>query len=256
MTTAFLPFLLIAAIGPVFSAESPAPAPATTPADATKGMQSTPTPQSGAAGQATDRMPTTGSTDSDRMNKDPAAKGQSDKRATPPMNKTPGSPSPNDGLTVPVTPLTGQQTPMGPGDEKTPSIGPGDKTAAGSQTGTGQGQAPAHNNPGPSQSTDKFKEGRVSRTSRMHGMNTIDPMNGQQVTDNQMWVYGLMPDASTNTTTGPGDSAREPMYLSFSSEQSLMEFERADKSTHQRYIDAARNNRQMNKTATGDQPKQ
>lgn len=76
---------------------------------------------------------------------------------------------------------------------------------------------------------EEFPEGRVTSPERIRPVNTVDPVNGRGV-DGMKWIYAVR----------TGGIPREPIYIAFSSERSLVEFEQADSETRRKYIDIAR----------------
>ena len=189
--------------GTLCAAETPAPAPKPTPAPTTSTSVTPPAAQSA----TTPEVPATGST--------PEVK--------------PGSPL--TGQPVPVKPLT----PVRPGSaapEVQPPVKPGPVQAT----------VPNQNDPLDKPAGGGFQEGPIVRPNSLQGFNNIDPINGRPITNPHMHIYGLLADPVPSTSVGSGDVVQQPLYLSFSSEDNLKAFQKADKAARQRYIEKARSN--------------
>ena len=140
--------------------------------------------------------------------------------------------------------MSGTPEPVRPSDPRLPG-GP-------ASAGPLQGRGPSQNDPLATRNPPQFTEGRVARPSTIRGVNTIDPLDGRPIGEASVWIFGLLADPAPTATSGSGDVMQQPLYLSFSSEENLRAFERADRATRMSLVEAARKNRM----APMGQPKQ
>ena len=139
-----------------------------------------------------------------------------------------------------------------PGDADSRPVKPPQSAQAPTPPGPLQGRGPQQSDPLNHPIPQEFKEGRVDRPSNIRGVNTIDPLDGRAINDASVWTYGVLADPAPATTVGSADVVQQPVYLSFSSEEHLRAFERADTETRKNLIESAR----MNRMAVTGQAKQ
>ena len=171
-------------------------------------------------------------------------------RPSPAPNPTP-TPGPGQTPNQPTTPpVSGTPTPMptpAPGTQPNNPTNPTNPTTPNNPTNPQPnrpltGQQPT--NPTPQQPATSFREGRVTTNlSSISVINTVDPISGVSLGLTPVWVYGILDPFAA--TSGTSTTVSHPIYISFSSEENLRAFERADEATRRRYIEAARNNRKM-----------
>ena len=146
-------------------------------------------------------------------------------------NEKPATAATLEGKPAPVKPLTPARPGFAP-PEVQPPVKPGFVRP----------ETPNQNDPLDKPAAGVFKEGPVSRPSTQRGFNNIDPINGRPIGDQQDFIFGLLADPAPSVAVGTGDVVQQPLYLSFSSEDNLKAFQKADKATRQRYIEKARSN--------------